>query len=317
VTSAPRYKFGARAADGSIRGIDNHLSRPVIIKPWWTGGDCERLKSTLVRLGSLQCKHVADGYDLLQMDDGVLAVVEEYVGDLTLAEWESKPGRSESEVLSVLLQVTAALAALHSDGISPHSLADVHWRFDDEGILNLSPFGPRAAFGGPGEPTSATPESKAADLLALAQLAKRLGAAQPVALGGSTLNDPILKPLWSGATVASHTATAIRNRLNALLVRDQHRAVVVFRGQSGELNAARPTLRLAHPNPTIGEVLIQYDGIEFSIPKAVGETYLNNTAIVAPSTIPGSCVITLGSPDRSWNERVLVTFDASHPEVLF
>lgn len=316
-----RYRIQPQSADGSHRASDTHLVRDVIVKPWWVDTDRVRLRACLTVLASIQSKHIADVYDLVDMQaSGKVAVVEEHLDGRGLSEWEGSTSLSESDVLRVLLQMTGALDALHSHDLSPPSLDANCWRFDAEGLLNLSVFGPApAGQGNPGEPSKLTDRRATADMFALAQHAQRL-AKQHLAtreVPSPALTDPTLIDLWNGSPTPTSTTAKYYERLNACLLRDQHRAVVIYRNRSAEVNAARRTLKLSHPNPSVAEATIHYDGTGFSVIASTGEAYLNNVPIVPHTVIPGSCVITLGAPSRSWNERHFITFDASHPEVVF
>ncbi len=60
---------------------------------------------------------------------------------------------------------------------------------------------------------------------------------------------------------------------------------------------------------------IKYDGRYFKIVKVNGHVYINNEDATVDTTLPESCVITVGEPQLKW-DRVFVTFDLSHPEVV-
>lgn len=287
------------------------------MKPWWHASDQERHRSTIRVLRDIQNKHIADVYDLADFASGQrLAIVEERLEGPSLIEWESGKRPSEQEVLRTLLQMAGALWGLHSHDLSPPSLDAGLWRFDSEGLLNLSVFILPSTNGThPDAPTPLTAKRAAADELGLATHAKRIATQHLTGRGvaAPVLSDPVLSNLWNGIP---GPVSDLYHRLQACLLRDQHRAVVIYRGHSVELNANKRNLKFVHPTPSVAEVSIHYNGIEFVLNGSVNEVFLNNAPVVPPAPLPSSCVITLGSPSRPWNERHFITFDASHPEVV-
>lgn len=215
--------------DSGQAARDDHLERDVLVKPWWSAADRAALQSIAAVLSGLQNKHITDIYDLLEMPDGRLAVVEERLTGDNLGIWNSTP-RSEGEVLRVLLQMTSAVAALHSSGLTAPSLAFDHWRFDGDGLLNLSVFVATQQGGRTPIPGLLTPDWQAADVRSLADHAKQL-ATRHLTRGpvlAPVLSDPVLRDLWQGGP-GTYTLEAYRERLHACCVRDQHRAMVVSR----------------------------------------------------------------------------------------
>jgi serine/threonine-protein kinase len=47
-----------------------------------------------------------------------------------------------------------------------------------------------------------------------------------------------------------------------------------------------------------------------------GEVWVNNTQVTTGTILPKGCVIALGGPARKASDRVFVTMDVSHPEVV-
>lgn len=316
--SSSRYILQNKFVDGSIRARDRHLERDVVLKPWWNNTDRSQLQRTIKVLTELQCNHIADVYDIQSMSDGSLAVVEEFLDGRTISDWETRQNTG-SDVLRILYQMAGALAALHAQDLSPPSIAVENWRFDAENILNLSVFSPPdSATTTHGNAIGPTVLRQAHDLQALATLAKRFADRFLVnsTTASSTSSDPHLADLWAGQPASHRTAQAYYDRLRTCLLRGRHRAMVVYRGQSAELNATRQTLRLTHPVPAIAQVTIHYDGEQFLVSASTGEAYLNNSALTPLHPIPGSCVLTLGAANRPWSERHFITIDISHPEVV-
>src|SRR5690606_31089190 len=110
----------------------------------------------------------------------------------------------------------------------------------------------------------------------------------------------------------------ILQRVARILLRGKHRALFVDEGGNAfELNAApgQRHVRLAHQS-NIGAVTIDYDDLDFRAVSVTGEVWVNNVPLSNGAVLPGSCVIALGAPDRSPRERVFITMDVSHPEVV-
>lgn len=302
---SPRYDILKTNSDGTQVARDTHLNREVMLKPYCRVSDQIHLQGLIEKLSSAQSKHVADVYDVHVRGDR-LAVVEEFLNEeKSLNKWNPADAKVEHEVLLVLFQMASALEKLQAVGLAPSSLDADAWRFDDEGILNLSIFDP-------GREDLIEIRATQASSVDFEQFGEPI-AQKHLDPQSKLIRD--LRDLWRETSVLSAT----HQRLHSWLLRDKHRAVLVNRTktQTAELNSSRRRLKLAHPNPTVAEAIIMYSGTEFQITACTGEFYVNNMPISLPHTIPGSCVMTLGGPSRPWSERHFVTFDLSHPEVIF
>jgi serine/threonine-protein kinase len=96
------------------------------------------------------------------------------------------------------------------------------------------------------------------------------------------------------------------------LVRGQHRALLVAPGGTYTLDSVQKAVQLSVKNR--GDVNLAYDGLRFIATYVSGDVFVNNQSITAGFILPGSCVITLGSPDLG-ARRVFITVDISHPEI--
>lgn len=317
MNATQRYKFDGSTVGTSRAARDTHLLRDVLVKPWWLIEHRPELRRIIALLAALQNKHISDVYDILETAPaGGLAIVEERPTGANLATWGMSL-RSEEEVIRVLFQTIGAVLALHSVGLAPASVDATHWTFDSEGLLNLSAFIPNPTGVGL-MPESLTETRRHEDVRRLARFAQELAARH---FSGPTrvvpiLSDPLLRELWSGVPTSASALDSYYQRLHACLVRDQHRAMIVYRQRPLELSAKNRSVTLTHPMEAVAQAVISYDGLAFMI-KATGEVYLNNIAVSAPAQMPNSCLLTLGAPTRTWSERHFITFDASQPEVVF
>lgn len=313
MSQAGRYDFDPQCMDHSVRARDSHLDRHVMVKRGWTEEHRPQLQSQIATLSASQSRHLADVYDLLSLPDDQLAIVEESIEGQTLIEWMAAGPTDEGDVLRTLLQIANALLVLETAGLVAASLGAEHWRFDDEGILNLSLYPLMEA--GVLEPRFGSTNL----LLELSEHAKELALryTQATAKPLVAVSDPILMGLLNGTPESGSSIGKYRERIRAHCLRDRHRAVTVYRGQPTEMNRAQPALRLAHPTTGVATIVLHYDGLQFSVRECDGEVYRNNLPVWPGFVIDGSCVITLGASTRPWNERYFVTLDITHPEVIF
>ncbi|MBV6851824.1 hypothetical protein KWH43_22410, partial [Xanthomonas campestris pv. heliotropii] len=65
-------------------------------------------------------------------------------------------------------------------------------------------------------------------------------------------------------------------------------------------------------NATVGNLTVEYDGLNFNVTQVAGDVYINNTPAVTGMIVPGCCVLTFGNG----RARKFVTFDVSNPEVM-
>ena len=105
----------------------------------------------------------------------------------------------------------------------------------------------------------------------------------------------------------------VRDLLSRHVLSGQHQALVVFNGQASYLNATKRSVNLTLPG--MGQIEIRYDDLDFQVQATSGDVYVNNRRVTAGDTLPGSCVVTLGSPDKG-PQRRYITFDLSHPEFV-
>jgi len=61
---------------------------------------------------------------------------------------------------------------------------------------------------------------------------------------------------------------------------------------------------------------MEYDGIDYRLSTLTGDAWINNMQLSPGATVPDCAVIALGGPTRRPNERVFITMDVSHPEVV-
>jgi serine/threonine-protein kinase len=97
------------------------------------------------------------------------------------------------------------------------------------------------------------------------------------------------------------------------LLRDQHSALLIYKGIPTELHAKAREAKLEWKG--VASAVLKYDGLRFVLTKVSGEFYVNNMLVTGDSVLKGACVITLGNPSRG-ALRDFIEFDISHPEVV-
>lgn len=109
------------------------------------------------------------------------------------------------------------------------------------------------------------------------------------------------------------TVTAVLLTVRAHLARDQHRALLLSRGKPYFLDKNNRVVTISVAGQ--GSLKITYDGLRFVLSDVTGSVAVNNMALKDGDSLPGSCVIVLGSPAQGTG-RTMITVDVSHPEVI-
>lgn len=109
------------------------------------------------------------------------------------------------------------------------------------------------------------------------------------------------------------TSVQVAGRAARLLLHGKHRALFVGAAKPFELDGSNPRVSLSNAR---GSIIIEYDGLDFRATSVTGEVWANNIQLVEGATLPDCCVIALGGPDRQKWDRVFITMDVSHPEVV-
>lgn len=345
-----RYKVTGASLQGGMSSVlpctDEVLERKVAIKVISSTTDQRRVLDEVGALLKLRSKHVVQIYDVLALAGQKLAIVQEFVegSDLDL---KRSPVTTADELYRQLWQVAAGIADIHAAGLIHRDIKPNNMKRDAEGVIKIFDFG-LARSEGPDAKTKgfvgtqgfAAPElfrgaarfTQAVDTYAFGisalyfasgSLPPELRAMPPTpgessyfaglphelapeiidVLDACLAFDPNDRPLMS----------EVRDLLARRLLSGKHQALVVYDGKSTYLNAQRPTVNLKVDG--VGQASIKYDGLDFTVPSAEGEVFVNNQALAAGASLPGSCVIAFGAPERGGDRRY-ITVDVSHPEVV-
>lgn len=345
-----RYEPTGAAADGGMGSVivctDQVLERRVAIKTIHTVTHRRRMLDEIAALLKMRSKHVVQVYDILQFDKHNFGIVQEFIDGQDLFE-SYKPPVSVSAYYRQLWQIASGIADIHAAGVIHRDIKPNNMKTDPEGVIKIFDFGlardegPDAAtLGFVGTPGFAAPEldrekahfSQAVDTYAFAASALYLATgalpaeliARPPkpAAGGYFIHSGLgLAPEIAAILDACLSVTQknrppmndVRDVLAKHILSGQHQALVVFNGKASYLNADTRTVSLKLPS--VGEVEIQYDGLDFRVTSCFGEVFINNRAVTIGDALPGSCVVTLGGPHRKAN-RAYITFDLSNPEIV-
>lgn len=329
---------------------DTNLDREVIVKRLQDHTDERRLLDEIKALARIRSKHVVQIYDVIRSDKGkVVGLVEEYLPGVELSSLA--PITDGGLFLQAAYAIACGLADIHAEGVIHRDIKPVNMKFDAEMCLKIFDFGLARAEGSDAATEGAVgtngfmaPElcpigwddevtfSPAVDTYAFGATLLWLIAGtvpgemrrrqptvpasadfrnQPVPISRDVA-DMLNACLLPQANQRPSMAT-VRDLLGAHLLRDRHRATLVARDERHELHATRRSVLVSLEG--LGSFKIAYSGLAFSITEATNNVYVNNMTVAVPHLLPGSCVVTVGTPDLGMN-RVHVTVDVSHPEVV-
>lgn len=331
---------------------DPNLERKVVVKFLLAGIDKRRLQDEIAALQRIRSKNVVQILDLVDDPLRGLGVVAEHLPGTDLTAPEAFP-KDRQSLLRLVYQLANGVSDIHTAGIVHRDLKPNNVKYADERILKIFDF--NLARGGPDPRTRgfrgthgyAAPEqyvsddvelTPAMDVYALAatiasvvnegDLPRGLKGRPPSPtdwvegftsvgsldhqlaelLDASLSENPSLRP----------KAEEIKNLARNLLRRDAHRATITIRGNPTiyQLDSMNRSARVAHSKAGGGAIQIKYDGLEFVVSSTSGPVLVNHSNCAVGQRLPDSCVIDLGSPSGILSERLFVTFDVSHPEVV-
>lgn len=332
--------------------MDRNLQRRVAVKFLQPYREKRRIFDEVAALQRICSKNVVEIYDVVIVPpDNRIGIVQEYLPGKSLADLAPVQG-NPLDFLRLLFQVANGICDIHLQGQIHRDLKPNNAKLDSEGIVKLFDFdlsrrdGPKAQTTGfHGTHGFAAPElysygpislEKPIDIYAFGATAiYMVTGALPDVLrstppdphqwisGGGfdtksiSLPSPVVELLdkcISPEPSQRPSAVAVRDGLAAYLLRDRHRATIIFNGARYECSAKSRRIQLRVPNR--GTTIISYDGLGFSATVVDGYLSINNHPVEGTTRIQGSCVLAFGSPALHARERVFSTLDISHPEVV-
>lgn len=332
---------------------DENLDRRVAVKFLRVIGEHRRLLDELAALQRIRSKHVVEIFDVAYFPGSRMGIVQEFIDGEDLRSLLGKVPANE-QFLRLLYQMSAGLADIHAVGIVHRDIKPANMMIDGAQILKIidfnlaRPINAAHTQGFVGTSGYAAPElyldgrvdfSPKVDVYALGVTAYALlkGQALPQELlrrppqpnawrargGFTTLGLPfdqelvsLLDLCLSENPAERPTSAQLFQRVERVLLRGRHKALIAPElGSSFVLDSANPVVTVRH-GARLGSVTIRYDGLDFRMAEAEGEVWVNNMQLSRGAVLPGSCVIALGSPIRRANERLFITMDVSHPEVV-
>lgn len=322
---------------------DIHLQRQVVLKYLQPGVEARRLLDEQKNLAKVRSKHVVQLYDIVSIQGNGTqypAIVLEYIDGENL---EVGKFSADNEYLNVIWQISCGLTDIHSRGIIHRDIKPGNIKIDNEGVVKILDFGlsrnnadaeTQSIIGTPlfmapelwGDQTIAFDSS--IDVYAFGVTCHALlthnspsslrhrPPRQPSweeffsPLAG--IPDEISRALYSCLSTSSAdrpTMQDLRDLLARQLLKNKHRATVVLNGLVHTLDSNNRKIAL---NASVGNLTIEYDGLDFIVTSVSGDVYINNTSAITGRVVPGCCVLTFGSG----GSRKFVTFDVSNPEVM-
>lgn len=330
---------------------DPNLERKVAIKFLQQACDRRRIFDEVHALQRIRSKHVVQVFDIvIEQPGNQLGIVQEFLSGSDIVAL-SKTAPSRDPYMRLLYQLARGLEDIHEQGLIHRDIKPNNAKQDHEGIVKIFDFGlsrpddDAQTRGFVGTIGFAAPElfssgavrfTTAVDVYALAATA--LFAVAGGTLPTEFLENPPRAESWTvtrgfqslpqnlpgevaqllNAALATDPAgrpsvASIRQAIERHLVHGQHRALLVYNGQTHTCHLGQPTVTLSRTGA--GTITIAYDGLVFSVFSVQGDVYINNAVVPAGSLIPTCCVITIGGPALK-NQRAFITMDVSHPEVV-
>lgn len=328
---------------------DSDLEREVAIKFIQDVGDQRRLFDEIAALQKIRSKHVVQIFDVfLNEVDRKVGIVQEYISGNDLVSFEVKGAISVNEYLKVLYQIASGISDIHAQGLIHRDIKPNNMKFDQSNIIKIFDFG-LARFSGKndstlgftGTPGFAAPELYRAGLVPFTRAIDTYAFGVTAwYLSGTRIPEHLLRrppnltntPSFSSLSLGipqpiidlldctltedidnRPSMSDITNLLGNHLLRDKHRALLVYGRQTYTLSKISRLVKLDVQD--YGSIHIKYDGLNFLIEFVNGAVFVNNQIVRRGQILPKNCVITLGDPSRGAN-RIFITFDISNPEVV-
>ena len=327
---------------------DTHLERKVAIKTVKDLTERKRVQDEISALLMLRSKHVVQLYDIIRSDDGKIFIVEEYIDGPDLFEYKEHI-KTTGDLTAILWQISSGIADIHRFGVVHRDIKPNNIKIDGEGIVKIFDFGlsrtveNSATVGFVGTPAFAAPEllfdkrvvnfTNAVDVFAFGVTALCLSGIEELPAELRTINKRLTaNPFNSSPFKMSNKMKSIlfkclsynpnerptmqefSSYLKKKILQGTHKANVVFNGKGNFLDLNTPDVSLSFGN--IGSLKIHYNEFDFILDNVIGEVSVNNRTASTGDILPGSCVIIIGGAHRHNSQRVFITFDISHPEVV-
>lgn len=326
---------------------DSWLERPVFLKTIHVPTAAAQLAKEVAAVGAIRSKYVVALYEVVRgASSEIEGIIYEYLPGPSLSVGMFPSGSNVLDYGRTLYQLASGIADIHSAGIVHRDIKLQNVRRDAESTLKIFDFGISSGFGDITNASRGTlfylaPElfsrpakiSPAIDVYAFGACCWALvTSAIPSCLFERPPQSGSLVPSISTAcpnlpaeifrtidqclnvdSASRPSATDIRTVMHRHLVKDRHRAVLVGLPRLHELNTSNRKITLKAG--TVGEIRIEYNGLEFSVTHVLGEVFVNNRPVVVNDALDGACVLTFGNQGRG-NSRSFVELNASHPEVV-
>jgi eukaryotic-like serine/threonine-protein kinase len=325
---------------------DTWLDRQVFLKTIHDPSAAAQLAREIAAIATIRSKHVCALYEVLRNGTGqIVGVIYEYVPGSDLSPAMYPVGSDLNDYLKTLYQLIAGIRDIHKAGIVHRDIKLSNVKRDAESILKIFDFGISSDRGDVTHASRGTlfylapelfkPPAKitpAIDIYAFGACCWALVTATvPPCLFDRPPQSKSPVPSISTAlsklhpqvanTIDSCLAVNPRDRPTAdevyaviyrHLIKERHRAIFTGLDAPRELHSGNRGIRM---RTETGEVVIEYNGLEFLITNVTGEVFVNNRPAVAGGVLDEACLITFGNPSRQ-QSRSHVQISASHPEVV-
>jgi len=189
-TRVDRYEVRAPLGSGGMGTVvsawDPELARPVALKfvgRLHKGGEQERLLREAQAMAQLKHPNVVPVYDVGTWEGRVFLAME-LVDGVNLKEWVDAHRREPHEIVDLLCQVGAALAAAHAAGIVHRDVKPANVLVDRDGRPRITDFGIARVGEAGDEPTPPTLKGPIGDVTAYGNVVGTIGYIAPESMYG-------------------------------------------------------------------------------------------------------------------------------------
>ncbi|MEP1421897.1 MAG: serine/threonine-protein kinase [Erythrobacter sp.] len=328
---------------------DKNLDRDVVVKALKPGINPKRIIEEAKALSQIRSKHVVQIFDVIRDSSGtIIGIVEEYLDGPDLVP--AATNDNLDAVLLTLFQISSGIEQIHASGVIHRDLKPDNMKYSTAGQLKLFDFGLAKGVGQGGTtslyytPGFACPEyfqkknglhdfSFEGDVFAFGAIAIwYLGNGQvPKALQSIPPAVPLSSP-FAHALVSlppnlvsllaktlepdpsdRPTMSEVRMAIEAEILRGRHRLLLTTPSQEFEVNGAKPQNTIRWKNCS---VRIKYDGLKFIVEDVKGNVTINNMRLAPGYELSGAAVLVMSGDSGRSSDRISLTADVSHPEVI-
>lgn len=333
----------------ALRCRDRNLDREVIVKALKSGINPKRIIEEARALSQIRSKHVVQIFDVIRDDTNtIVGIVEEYLDGPNFVS--AAKNETLESVLITLFQISSGIEQIHHSGVVHRDLKPDNMKYSSSGHIKLFDFGLAKGVGQGGTtslyytPGFTCPEyfqkqngvhdfSFEGDVFAFGAIAvwylnsgstpQQLKELPPILpLNSPFSGSPVqLPPVVDNLLTLSlekdpksrPTIALVRSAIESEILRNRHRLLLTTPNQIFEVHALKRQNKISWKECS---VLIRYDGLKFIVVNVEGTVLVNNRPLVPGFEMQGAAVIVMVGSSGRPSDRISLTADVSHPEVI-